>query len=164
MAQLMMKPISRQPTKQARTAPAGGAAFKRILSEDIDWKPFAAFPPAARLNVVVGRPSEPGPYTIRVKVPHGVKLMPHRRLRTFLVFIPARIRQRRDVEKSVWARSIVLRDIVGVERAPTIPNSLQKGLIWRGGRAGVFRFRRGRKDQRECTQGSNEGTFSIVNS
>jgi hypothetical protein len=24
----------------------------------------------------VGQPSEPGPYTIRVKVPHGEKLMP----------------------------------------------------------------------------------------
>jgi len=26
----------------------------------------------------MGHPSEPGPYTIRVRVPHGVKLMPHR--------------------------------------------------------------------------------------
>ena len=28
--------------------------------------------------IVVGQPSEPGPYTIRVKVPHGEKLMPHK--------------------------------------------------------------------------------------
>jgi quercetin dioxygenase-like cupin family protein len=48
------------------------------MSEDIDWKPFAAFPPPARLAVVVGEPSEKGPYMIRVKVPGGVKLMPHR--------------------------------------------------------------------------------------
>ena len=27
---------------------------------------------------MVGHPSEPGPYTIRVKAPAGVKLMPHR--------------------------------------------------------------------------------------
>ena len=54
------------------------ASFKTILLEDIDWKPFAAFPPAVRLAVLVGQPSEPGPYTIRVKVPGGVKLMPHR--------------------------------------------------------------------------------------
>jgi len=52
--------------------------FKAILPEDIDWKPFAAFPPSARLAVVVGQPSEPAPYTIRVKVPHDAKLMPHR--------------------------------------------------------------------------------------
>lgn len=49
-----------------------------ILSEDIDWKPFAAFPATVRLAVIVGEPSEPGPYTIRVWVPHGVKLMPHK--------------------------------------------------------------------------------------
>ena len=28
--------------------------------------------------MVVGHPSEAGSYTIRVEVPHGVKLMPHR--------------------------------------------------------------------------------------
>jgi hypothetical protein len=54
------------------------ASFKTILPEDIDWKAFAAFPPSVRLAVLVGKPSEPGPYTIRVKVPGGVKLMPHR--------------------------------------------------------------------------------------
>lgn len=56
----------------------GQEVFKAILSEDIDWKPFPAFPPSIRLAVVVGQPSEPGPYTIRVKVPHGEKLMPHK--------------------------------------------------------------------------------------
>jgi quercetin dioxygenase-like cupin family protein len=56
----------------------GQDVFRSVLSEDIDWKPFAAFPPSVRLAVVVGQPSEPGPYTIRVRVPHGVKLMPHR--------------------------------------------------------------------------------------
>ncbi|MGA8367743.1 MAG: cupin domain-containing protein [Candidatus Acidiferrales bacterium] len=56
----------------------GQDAFRSILSEEIDWKPFAAFPPSVLLAVVVGQPSEAGPYTIRVRVPHGVKLMPHR--------------------------------------------------------------------------------------
>jgi quercetin dioxygenase-like cupin family protein len=56
----------------------GQDVFRSVLSEDIDWKPFAAFPPSVRLAVVVGTPSEAGPYTIRVRVPHGVKLMPHR--------------------------------------------------------------------------------------
>jgi quercetin dioxygenase-like cupin family protein len=54
------------------------AVFEAILPEDIDWKSFPAFPASARLAVVVGRPSEPGPYVVRVKVPSGVKLMPHR--------------------------------------------------------------------------------------
>ena len=56
----------------------GQEVFKSVLSEDVDWKPFAAFPPSVRLAVIVGQPSEAAPYTIRVRVPHGVKLMPHR--------------------------------------------------------------------------------------
>ena len=52
--------------------------FRSILPEEIEWKPFAAFPASARLAVIVGDPSQPGPYTIRVKLPSGVKLMPHR--------------------------------------------------------------------------------------
>ena len=56
----------------------GQEVFRSVLSEDIDWKPFAAFPPSVRLAVVVGQPSEAGPYTIRVRVPNGVKIMPHR--------------------------------------------------------------------------------------
>jgi hypothetical protein len=56
----------------------GQDVFKSVLPEDINWKPFAAFPPSVRLAVVVGEPSEAGPYTIRVRVPRGVKLMPHR--------------------------------------------------------------------------------------
>src|ERR1700745_3253787 len=56
----------------------GETDFRSLLPEDIDWKPFSAFPPSARLAVVVGEPSKPGPYVIRVKVPSGVKLMPHK--------------------------------------------------------------------------------------
>ena len=59
-----------------RTHQPGEAVFRSVLPEDIDWKPFPAFPPSVRLAVVVGQPSEPGPYVIRVKVPTGVK--PHR--------------------------------------------------------------------------------------
>jgi len=40
------------------------AVFRSVLPEDIDWKPFPAFPPSVRLAVVVGQPSEPGPYVI----------------------------------------------------------------------------------------------------
>jgi quercetin dioxygenase-like cupin family protein len=56
----------------------GQDGFRSVLPDDIDWKPFAAFPPSVRLAVIVGQPSQNAPYTIRVKVPHGVKLMPHR--------------------------------------------------------------------------------------
>jgi quercetin dioxygenase-like cupin family protein len=68
-----------QETKErVRSHQPGQDVFRAILSEDIIWKPFAAFPPSVRLAVVVGHPSEEGPYAIRVKVPHGVKLMPHK--------------------------------------------------------------------------------------
>ena len=61
-----------------QTHQPGEADFRSVLPEDIDWKPFPAFPPSARLAVVVGDPTKPGPYVIRVKVPSGVKLMPHK--------------------------------------------------------------------------------------
>jgi quercetin dioxygenase-like cupin family protein len=52
--------------------------FGSLLPDEIEWKPFAALPPSARMAVVVGDPKEPRPYVVRVKVPAGVKLMPHR--------------------------------------------------------------------------------------
>jgi quercetin dioxygenase-like cupin family protein len=55
----------------------GQADFRAIFPEEIEWKPFAAFPPSARLAVVVGEPAREGPYTIRVKLPHDTKMMPH---------------------------------------------------------------------------------------
>jgi quercetin dioxygenase-like cupin family protein len=70
--------VQRAQQNEVRPHQLGQEVFKTILSEDIDWKPFPAFPPSVRLAVVVGQPSEPGPYTIRVKAPHGEKLMPHK--------------------------------------------------------------------------------------
>ena len=61
-----------------RSQDAGELTFRSVLPEHVEWRPYAAFPPSARLAVVVGNPTEPGPYVIRVKVPAGVKLMPHR--------------------------------------------------------------------------------------
>ncbi len=51
--------------------------FRAILSHDVAWEPFPAFPRSVRLAVLVGHPAQPAPYVIRVKVPAGVKLMPH---------------------------------------------------------------------------------------
>jgi hypothetical protein len=70
--------VKRAQQSELRPHQPGQEVFKTILSEDIDWKPFPAFPPSVLLAVVVGQPSEPGPYTIRVKAPHGEKLMPHK--------------------------------------------------------------------------------------
>ena len=62
----------------ARPHQPGESAFKAILPEDIEWQSFPAFPPAARLAVLVGEPSAAGPYVVRVKLPQGEKLMPHK--------------------------------------------------------------------------------------
>jgi hypothetical protein len=61
-----------------RTHQPGQAIFRSVLPEDIDWKPFPAFPPSVRLAVVAGRAPRARCLLIRVKVPSGVKLMPHR--------------------------------------------------------------------------------------
>jgi len=52
--------------------------FRAIHAEDVQWSPFPAFPPEARLAILVGDPTKPGPYVIRVKLPHGVRLAPHK--------------------------------------------------------------------------------------
>jgi len=65
-------------TENVRSHQPGQAVFKTILPEDIEWKSFGAFPPSVRLAILVGEPSKEGTYTIRVHVPRGVKLMPHK--------------------------------------------------------------------------------------
>jgi quercetin dioxygenase-like cupin family protein len=55
----------------------GEGRFKAILPSEIDWHPFDAFPAGVLLAILVGHPSKPGPYVIRVKLPAGAKLMPH---------------------------------------------------------------------------------------
>jgi quercetin dioxygenase-like cupin family protein len=77
MARNQMAVVNKSSDKAVRSHQPGEAVFTTILSEDVEWKPFASFPPAARLAVLVGDPSQSGPYVTRVKVPHGVRLMPH---------------------------------------------------------------------------------------
>ena len=77
MSRKEIAPSKEAATKEVRSHQPGQAVFKAILPEMIEWKPFAAFPPSVRLAIVVGEPLREGPYTIRVKVPGGVKLMPH---------------------------------------------------------------------------------------
>ena len=62
----------------ARPHQPGEADFRSILPEEIEWRQFPAFPPEARLAVLIGDPSKPGPYVVRVKLPGGGRLMPHR--------------------------------------------------------------------------------------
>ena len=77
MSRKEIAPSKEAAKKAVRPHQPGQAVFKAILPEKIEWRAFAAFPPSARLAIVVGEPLREGPYTIRVKVPGGVKLMPH---------------------------------------------------------------------------------------
>jgi quercetin dioxygenase-like cupin family protein len=52
--------------------------FGAIYQENIKWLPFPAFPPQARLAILVGNPKQAEPYVVRVKVPADVILMPHK--------------------------------------------------------------------------------------
>jgi hypothetical protein len=61
-----------------QTHQPGEECFRAIRAEDVEWKAFAAFPASARLAVLVGDPTKPGPFLIRVRMPAGVKMMPHR--------------------------------------------------------------------------------------
>ena len=48
-----------------------------LHNEDVEWRSFPAFPKEVKLAVIAGDPSKPAPYVVRVKVPNGIKLMPH---------------------------------------------------------------------------------------
>ena len=52
--------------------------FRAIHAEDVKWMPFAAYPPDVRLAILVGDPTKPGPYVIRVRLPAGVRMAPHK--------------------------------------------------------------------------------------
>jgi hypothetical protein len=56
---------------------AAWSLLTRTLPERVVWQSFPAFPPPARLAVVVGDLAAAAPYVVRVKVPADVTLMPH---------------------------------------------------------------------------------------
>ena len=67
-----------RPVDGLRTHQPGEDQFSAVRPEDVEWRAFAAFPPAARLAILVGDPTKPGPYVIRVRLPAGTKMMPHK--------------------------------------------------------------------------------------
>jgi quercetin dioxygenase-like cupin family protein len=51
--------------------------FGAVHPEDIQWMPYPALGSGAYTAIVVGEPSMPAPYVVRVKVSAGLKIMPH---------------------------------------------------------------------------------------
>ena len=58
-----------QQQNPVRVHQPGQDVFRAILSEDIDWKPFPAFPPSVRLAVVVGKPSRRAATLLTIRGP-----------------------------------------------------------------------------------------------
>lgn len=58
----------------SRTHQPDEERFRAILPEQIEWRPFPAFPPGVSLATLVGHPTETGPYLIRV--PGSVLVLP----------------------------------------------------------------------------------------
>ncbi len=66
--------------KETATKPADHGLF---TPGDIKWVDAPnALPAGAKLAVLEGNPFQPGPYTMRLKMPDGYQIMPHYHLRT----------------------------------------------------------------------------------
>jgi quercetin dioxygenase-like cupin family protein len=63
---------------QPRFHQPGEDRFMALRPEDMIWRTFAGYPAAARVAVLVGEPSRPGPYAVRVWLPAGTRMEPHR--------------------------------------------------------------------------------------
>lgn len=50
---------------------------KPIRPSDIEWKPYAALPAGAENSVLIGALTAPGPLVLRVRLPPGLRIMPH---------------------------------------------------------------------------------------
>jgi hypothetical protein len=64
----------------ADTPPASGATTTHVLVEPtkLAWGDAPpSLPAGAKIAVVSGDPSKPGPFVVRVQVPAGYKIMPH---------------------------------------------------------------------------------------
>ncbi len=73
-----MSQAAGSPPVQRRAHQPGEDRFRAIHTEDLEWNSFPAYPPLVRLAILVGDPAKPGPYVIRVKLPMGTKMMPHK--------------------------------------------------------------------------------------
>ena len=60
------------------TAKKTADQVKTYTGSDLNWGPAPAVLPAgAQLAVLEGNPMQPGPYTMRLKMPDGYKIPPH---------------------------------------------------------------------------------------
>ena len=59
-------------------AVSAGTAMAQVNPSDLKWGPApAVFPKGAKLAVLSGDPSKPGPFVIRLKMPAGYRIAAH---------------------------------------------------------------------------------------
>ena len=63
---MLSKTETHQAVAQRREHQPDEERFRIINSEDVLFGAFPSFPPGARLAVLVGDPTKPGPYLIRI--------------------------------------------------------------------------------------------------
>jgi quercetin dioxygenase-like cupin family protein len=70
----------------AATHPPQLAGFVEVRPEGIKWRPNPTVP-GSEVAILLGNPEQAGPLVIRVKLPSGVRVMPHthREARTYTV-------------------------------------------------------------------------------
>ena len=59
---------------------AAGADKKSVIyaSQEVKWqKGFPSLPPGAKVAILEGDPTKPGPFVYRIKLPDGCKILPH---------------------------------------------------------------------------------------
>ncbi|HEU4413333.1 MAG TPA: cupin domain-containing protein [Candidatus Angelobacter sp.] len=66
------------PKKVAAKAKPAGPAPVVVTPDKVQWGPAPpVFPAGAQFAVLAGDPGKPGPFTIRLKLPDGYRIMPH---------------------------------------------------------------------------------------
>lgn len=64
---------------QTPSAQAPAPSVQYITPDKINWKPVpAGLPPGAQIAVLSGDPTSDGPFVLRLKMPDGYKIAPHR--------------------------------------------------------------------------------------
>lgn len=73
-----MAPAPAQPTQPAEGQHGGMMEHVIVTPSELQWTEAPeGMPSGAQVAVMEGDPSKPGPYTVRVKMPDGYKIMPH---------------------------------------------------------------------------------------
>jgi hypothetical protein len=83
LAVLLLLPVlalaqTAAPKKAAAKAKPAGPAPVVVTPDKVQWSAAPpVFPPGAQFAVLAGDPGKPGPFTVRLKLPDGYRVMPH---------------------------------------------------------------------------------------